>query len=149
MPPEGQHARHPRFVCVGVAAISRRRQHRDPLALQHRQQRQLAPPLLACSVSVERENQLPSLRDKQLITRIKRLHRGGMTVRQIATKVTVEGYRSHSDAPVRFHVSRTFPNVSPFPLRMQLSAEQPEGETMQQSRTEGAGLRECEDHDRS
>ncbi len=43
---------------------------------------------------------MPSVRDKQLIARIKRLHRGGMHVRQIATKVTAEGYRSRSDAPV-------------------------------------------------
>ncbi len=37
---------------------------------------------------------IPSVRDKQLIARIKRLHRGGIHVRQIATKVTAEGYRS-------------------------------------------------------
>ncbi len=42
----------------------------------------------------------PSPRDKQLIARIKRLHRGGMHVRQIATKMTAEGYRSRSGASV-------------------------------------------------
>ncbi len=97
---EGKHARHPRFVCVGVATISRRRQHRDTLPPQHHLPRQLTPVLLAYGVSVERENQLPSLRDKQLIARIKRLHRGGMHVRQIATKVTAEGHRSRSGAPM-------------------------------------------------
>ena len=40
------------------ATISRRRQHRDPLPPQHRLPRQLAPPLLACSVSVKREDKL-------------------------------------------------------------------------------------------
>ncbi len=43
---------------------------------------------------------MPSVRDKQLLARIKRLHRGGMHVRQIATKMTAEGHRSRSGASV-------------------------------------------------
>jgi hypothetical protein len=37
---------------------------------------------------------VPSERDKKLVARIRLLHRGGMSVRQIAEKVTAEGYRS-------------------------------------------------------
>ena len=37
---------------------------------------------------------VPSARDRQLIARMKRLHRGGMSVRRITAKVTAEGYHS-------------------------------------------------------
>jgi site-specific DNA recombinase len=43
---------------------------------------------------------VPNVRDKQLIARIKRLHRSGMSVRRIAAKVTAEGYQSRTGAPV-------------------------------------------------
>jgi site-specific DNA recombinase len=43
---------------------------------------------------------VPSERDKKLLARIHRLHRSGMSVRQIAAKVTAEGYRSRSGAAV-------------------------------------------------
>jgi DNA invertase Pin-like site-specific DNA recombinase len=43
---------------------------------------------------------VPSERDQKLVARIRRLYRGGMSVRAIAAKVTVEGYRSRSGAAV-------------------------------------------------
>jgi DNA invertase Pin-like site-specific DNA recombinase len=41
-----------------------------------------------------------SERDQKLVARIRRLHRGGLSVRAIAAKVTAEGYRSRSGAAV-------------------------------------------------
>lgn len=38
--------------------------------------------------------------DKKLIARVKRLHRDGLSIRKIAEKVTAEGHRSRTGAPV-------------------------------------------------
>ncbi len=41
-----------------------------------------------------------SPKHRRLLARLKRLHRNGLSVRRIATKVTTEGYHSRSGASV-------------------------------------------------
>ncbi len=43
---------------------------------------------------------VPSAQDKKLISRVKRLHKAGMSIRSIAEKVTSEGYTSRTRAPL-------------------------------------------------
>jgi len=52
------------------------------------------------AVAEDGKTLVPSERDQKLVAWIRRLHRGGMSVRAIAAKVTAEGYRSRTGAAV-------------------------------------------------
>ncbi len=51
-------------------------------------------------VSEDGKTLVPSDQDKRLISRVKRLHKAGISIRSIAEKVTSEGYTSRTRAPL-------------------------------------------------